>query len=175
MVFGCNLFQLVGQQTHISGNTLDLVQTAVEQAVIEPLKVHPASDCPMGTDHFMISFALQGKASLLQHSPCATSAVVFDNSKADWEGLCNYLLDQDFGTCYNDEGVELIWCAIRQIVPMAMNIYIPKVRLRRHQLPKWFSPDLRHRYTKEEMRAITYAAHNLAKRTTSRTSIQKLS
>ena len=99
--------------------------------------MHPASDCPLSTDHFMLSFGFQGEASLLQRFSCPTSTVVFDYSKADWEGLCNYILDQDFSRCYENKDVELIWCTIKQAVELAMNIYIPKVRQRRHQFPKW--------------------------------------
>ena len=77
------------------GGVLVTSLTYMEPAVIEALRVHSASDCPMSTDHFMLSFGLQGEASLLQHSPCTTSTVVFNYSKANWEGLCNYLLDQE--------------------------------------------------------------------------------
>ena len=90
IVFDCNLSQLVSQPTHIAGNTLDLVLNT-ESAVIEALRVQPAADCPLSMDHFMLSFGLQGEAFLLQRSSCASSTVVFDYSKADWEGLCNYI------------------------------------------------------------------------------------
>ena len=86
----------------------------------------------------MLSFGLLVQNSLLQYFPCVTPAVVFDYSKANWEGLCNYLLDQDFGICCEDKDVEQIWCKIKQVVILAMNIYIPKVRLRKHQSPNIF-------------------------------------
>ena len=82
-VFECNLSQLVCQPTHIAGNSLDLILTT-EPAVIETLRVHSASDCPLSTDHFLLSFGLQGEASSLQHSSC-TTPVVFDYSKANWD------------------------------------------------------------------------------------------
>ena len=116
----------------------------------------------------MLSFGLQGEASLLRRSSCATSTVVFDYSKADWEGLCNYLLDQDISRCYENKDVELIWCKIEQTVALAMNIYIPKVRLRRRQFPKWFSPHLHHQYkclnTVRRGYERSPTAHNLAKK-----------
>ena len=59
MTFDCNLCQLISQPTHIAGNNLDLVLTT-EPTVIEVLRVHPASDCTMSCDHFMLSFVLQG-------------------------------------------------------------------------------------------------------------------
>ena len=105
MVFDCNLFQLVSQPTHVACNTRDLVQTT-ELGVIDALRVDSASDCPLSLDHFILSFGLQGETFLLQHSPCATPAVVFDYSKTNWEVLCNYLLDQDFSICYEDKAVE---------------------------------------------------------------------
>ena len=55
MVIDCNLSQLVSQPTHIAGNTLELVLTTVP-AVIEALRVHPLSDCPLSTGHFMVNF-----------------------------------------------------------------------------------------------------------------------
>ena len=169
MFFDCNLFQLVSQPTHVAGNTLDLVLTT-ELAVIDALRVHFASDCPLSLDHFMLSFGLQGEASLLQYSPCATHAVVFNYSKANWGGLCNYLLDQDFSICYEDKDMELIWCRIKQVVTSVMNICIPKVCLRRHQFPKWFSPHLHHRYkcldTLRRRCERSPTAHNLVKKTT---------
>ena len=166
VVFDCNLSQLVGQPTHTTGNTLDLILTT-KPAVFEALRVHSASDCPLSTDHFMLSFGLQGEASLLRHSSCTTS-VVFDHSMANWEGLCNYLLDQDFSILYEYEDVELIWGAIKQVVISAMDIYTPKVRLRRHQFPKWFSPHLCHQYkcldTLRRRCRQSPTAHNLAKK-----------
>ena len=51
-----------------------------------------------------------------------------------------------------------------------MNMYIPKVCLRRHQFPKWFSPHLRHQYkcldTLRRRCERSPTAHNLAKKIT---------
>ncbi len=71
------------------GNLLDLVLTN-EIDLIKELKVHSELETPLSTDHLMISFDLQEDCN---QSYCLKSTGVFDYSKADWEGLNNYLLD----------------------------------------------------------------------------------
>ena len=97
MVFDYNLCQLFSQPTHITGNTLDLVVTT-EPAAVEELGVHPASECPMCSDHFMLSFGLQRKF-LLQHSPRPTPLWKYDYAKANLEGLSEFLLEADYSRC----------------------------------------------------------------------------
>ena len=77
-----------------------------------------------------------------QNSP----AVVFDYTKADWSGLSDYLLNQDFSMCYEEINVERIWAFFKNIIMSAMELFIPKVRLRRTQFPRWYSAELRHKF-----------------------------
>ena len=79
----------MGSPTHIKGNVLDLVLTSNEEAVTS-LKVHPGVDSPFKLDHFMVSFSLAVNTVC---PSCSATSLVFDYSKADWEGLCGYLLD----------------------------------------------------------------------------------
>ena len=44
------------------------------------------------------------------------------------------------------EDVEDIWAIIKHVVTSAMDRFIPKVKLRSSQLPKWLSEELRHQY-----------------------------
>ena len=39
---------------------------------------------------------------------------------------------------------SVIWNEIKSSIHNAMNMFIPKVRLRRHQFPCWYTPELRH-------------------------------
>ena len=40
--------------------------------------------------------------------------------------------------------VEYIWLFIKNIIHAGMNLFIPKVRIRKHQYPFWYTPELRH-------------------------------
>ena len=40
--------------------------------------------------------------------------------------------------------IEFIWSIIKNAIYSGMNLFIPKVRLRKHQFPRWFTPELRH-------------------------------
>ena len=40
--------------------------------------------------------------------------------------------------------IEFIWSIIKNAIYSGMNLFIPKVRLRKHQFPRWFTPVLRH-------------------------------
>ena len=40
--------------------------------------------------------------------------------------------------------MEKHWHEIKNSIHNAMNMFIPKVRLRRHQFPCWYTPELRH-------------------------------
>jgi len=60
----------------------------------------------------MISFNLQ---AVCDQYFCLKAAVVFDYSKADWEGLNNYLLDCNSEVCYESDNVEEIW-AVSEVV-----------------------------------------------------------
>lgn len=141
-IFECNLSQLVEDPTHIKGNLLDLVLVS-DDDLLEGLQVHPEDASPFTTDHYLISFCFQRSC---EYIPCKSPIIVFDYSKADWDGLSNHLMDNDFSLCFEVNDVEEIWSMIKLVVLSAMHLFIPKVRLRRYQFPRWFSPDLRHKY-----------------------------
>ena len=69
---------------------------------------------------------------------------VYDYSKANFNGLNDYLLQVDFSTCFNCRDVDVIWNNLKSIIIEACTIYIPKVKLRSFQQPKWFTPLIRH-------------------------------
>ena len=59
---------------------------------------------------------------------------VLDYLKADFNGLSDYLLQVDFSDCYHSDDVEYVWAIIKQSILL---LYIPKVRLKSQQTPKW--------------------------------------
>ena len=70
---------------------------------------------------------------------------MFDFPKADLDGLCSYLLDHDFSSCIQSNHVNTVWLRIKEAIMTGMNLFVPKVRLRRNQQPKWFTSHIRHR------------------------------
>lgn len=141
-IFECNLSQLVTVPTHTRGNMLDLIFTNDED-IVDELQVHPETDSPFLTDHYMITCSLR---SVCVGSPCVSSSIVFDYSRANWEEFCDYLLDCDFSVCLEDLDVELIWATFKLIVSEAMSKFIPQIQLRKYQFPRWFTPILRHKH-----------------------------
>ena len=128
--------------THVKGSILDLLLTNNDD-LIHNTVVHLPGETPILTDHFMVSY--QCRASESRNGNCRHSTLVYDFPKADWTGLCNHLLNEDFSVCLELNDVELIWATIKTIITSDMTFYIPKIRLKKHQLPVWFTPDLRHR------------------------------
>ena len=53
-------------------------------------------------------------------------------------------MDTDFSCCLQSRDVELVWSVIKHSILTAMHKFIPKVKLRSHQRPKWFTPDIQH-------------------------------
>ena len=68
---------------------------------------------------------------------------MFDYSKADFTGLCDHLLDIDFSNCLQSNAVEHVWSSIKYVILKAMDIYIPKVRLKTSKRPRWFTPEIK--------------------------------
>lgn len=140
-VFDHNLSQLVTSPTHCKGNILDLVFTNIPDSISTP-SVHSQQDCCLSSDHFLLSFsvAFTMPTSHHKHPLC----YVYDYSKADWEGLLNHLLDTDFSALYTTKDVDAAWSLLRDTITNATNRYIPKVCIRSHQRPKWFTSDVQH-------------------------------
>lgn len=137
-VFQNNLSQLVHSPTHLKGNILDLVLTNSDELIsnVEVIPPHHS----LSSDHYIISFQLSLLKSL---TPRQKPRYVFDFPKANLTGLCNFLLDFDF-SCLASVNIEYVWSAIKQAIYTGMDLFIPKVRIRSHQYPIWFTPELRH-------------------------------
>ena len=104
--------------------------------VFSPNNTYPS---PRTTFYSLLTFVhgLQPTLKLL-HTLC------LDFSKADLTGLSSFLMDTDFSCCFQSRDVELVWSVIKHSILTAMHKFIPKVKLRSHQRPKWFTPDIQH-------------------------------
>ena len=76
----------------------------------------------------------------------SSSLSFYDYSKADLDGLCDFLLDWDFRDCYLSSDVEDVWSSIKTAIKVGVSLFVPTILgNRRHSsLPKWFHPNLRH-------------------------------
>ena len=61
------------------------------------------------------------------------------------QGLCDYLLDYDFTSCFSSMNVELIWSELKSIIISAIHNFAPTVKPRCRQTLKWFTSQIRHR------------------------------
>ena len=91
---------------------------------------------------------------------------MFDFSKADFDGLADYLQDFDFSTCFKSNNIEFIWSIIRQSIITTMHPFIPKVKVKQKK-PMWFTSDIRHHlnriHTLKRICKKCPAARNLSK------------
>ena len=140
-MYNHNFAQLVDEPTHIRGNILDLVLTNSDDRVTN-ISVTPHQHL-IKSDHFIITFQLTHSAPS-QPPPTSNQKYVFDFPKADFEGLCSFLLDADFNPCLQSDDIEFVWSSLKNMIYTGMNLFIPKVRIRRHQFPRWFTPELHH-------------------------------
>ena len=99
------------------------------------------------SDHLMITFNYPHRSSPpnSQQVPRGNSThFVFDFPKADMEGFRSYLKTTDFSVCFQSSDVDTVWSTLKLLILYAMELFIPKVRLKTHQYPKWFTSDIRH-------------------------------
>ena len=131
---------MIESPTHIPGNTLDLVLTN-DPELVSDLSIHPHLSHTLTSDHFIISFTVTPfSLPSLRNEPI----YVFDYPKADLLGLCDYLLSSDLSLCLSSNDIELVWSTLKNLIYLAVDLFIPKVRLRSHQRPKWITPTLQH-------------------------------
>ena len=139
-VFAHNVYQAVEFPTHTMGNVLDLVLTNSADLLTN---VTVSSEVP--SDHFCIKLDVNLPSRKLTPSSSSSSSF-YDYSKADLEGLCDFLLDWDFHDCYLSSDVEDVWLFIKSAIEVGVSQFVPSFSgNRRHSsLPKWFHPNLRH-------------------------------
>ena len=138
-VFESNLTQLINCPTHIKGNTLDILLTN-NDSLIRNLSVTESSPL-LPFDHHKICFSIQSNSRPRQRK---RPTFVFNFTKGDYNGMCDYLLDTDFSDCLLPSSIEQAWSILKYAILTAMHIYIPKVRVKPKHHPKWFNSEIRH-------------------------------
>ena len=140
------LSQLIESPTHIKGNILDLLMTNHNDSIkILTILPHDQSSNIIPSDHCLITFDTRLYTDRRFTSSTSSCALVFDFPKADLDGLCSYLLDHHFSSCIQSNHVNTVWLRIKEAIMTGMNLFVPKVRLRRNQQPKCFTSHIRHR------------------------------
>ena len=139
-VFDYNISQVVDSPTHVKGNVLDLVLTNSAER-LDSLTIY--SDKFQYSDHFLIKFSVH----LLLPRP--TNAIhrslpALDYSRANYEGMCNYLLEFDFSKCLNSTDVEVIWLLLKNAITSAISLFTPAYVVHHSPHPKWFTREIRH-------------------------------
>ena len=112
----------------------------------------PNITCPSPqTMHLLISFDFHAWTPT---NTKITPHFVFDFSKANLTGLSSFLMDTDFSCCLQSRNVELVWSVIKHSILTAMHKFTPKVTLRSHQRPKWFTPGIQHHLNFTRVRTL---------------------
>lgn len=90
----------------------------------------------------MISFRIPTTSSPILK--CAQPRYIMDYSKADWTGLSSYLLDYDFHHLYAISDLDTLWYLFEKILTDSAKLFIPMIKIKATQDPKWFNSEIRH-------------------------------
>ena len=156
LVFELEISQVINSPTHIKGNLLDLVLTNSEDrlsGINISLDIFPLSD------HLTISFSLRLHMANIEKPRVSDKFRNF--AKADYVGMCDFLLDWDFSTCLQSTDVNLVWEDIKFAINEAISKYVPvsSVTKRFHNLPKWFNSNLRDQINRHRTLLRRYRSH----------------
>ena len=69
---------------------------------------------------------------------------VLDYSNADYNGLCDYLLDIDYSVCLQSGSIEFVWSYLKSVILTGMNMFIPKRQVKHKRYPQWYNSEIRH-------------------------------
>lgn len=83
------------------GNILDLLLTT-DSSFIESVCISTSSS--LYSDHMAVFFHLFCSSTTFSRS--SSHFYINDYSKADWDGLVDSLLDNDFGSCFDDTDID---------------------------------------------------------------------
>ena len=89
----------------------------------------------------MISFYIEG-CSPLSKKP--ESTFIFDYSRANYEGLCDYLFDSDLNSCLQSNSIEQIWSFLKETIHRGLHLFIPTVRVTPKVYSVWFNREIHH-------------------------------
>ena len=106
------LSQLVTSSTHIKGNILDLIITNSYESVSDVL-IDKTGKFSLNSDHYPVTFSYAFKSF---PCPCPTPFWVYDYTKANMEGLCEFFLEANYSGCLSSTDVEAIWEHLREAI-----------------------------------------------------------
>jgi len=69
---------------------------------------------------------------------------VYDYSKANWDGFLHYLQSQDYTDYLNTSNVKTLWSSLKHLIYQALSMFVPKIIIKAHHHPKWFTSALQH-------------------------------
>ena len=125
--FDFNLTQFVSGPTHTKGNIV-LTNTHF----IQDVNVKPSSPL-LTSDHFIVSFKIVFYSQLKAKTQ---SQFIYVYKNADMNSFREYLLDCDFTACFQSKYVEQVWAITKSALYKAMDLYVPKVKLKRYKHPR---------------------------------------
>ena len=141
LIIDHNLFQHVTVPTHIHGNILDLVITS-DTDLINDLVVHPLTDFPLQSDHFIITFSIC--ASVHHHNSRNGKQLTYNLNKTDWLGLNQFIAFNNADAIFYSDNIEITWARLKDLLHESMDKYIPKKQQHPPNRPQWFTSEIQH-------------------------------
>ena len=129
IITNLNLWQLIESPTHIAGNILDLLLTN-NDAVIQNLHVNSTLPLNLTSDHFMIEFDIVCTSPILSNSSNTHPYYIY--SRADWDGMLEFLTHYNFNPMYNLTDINLKWQFIKDVLLDAASQFVPISKLKSH-------------------------------------------
>ena len=114
----------ISLNTHTKGNIV-LTNTHF----IQDVNVKPSSPL-LTSDHFIVSF------KIVFYSQLKESQFIYVYKNADMDSFRECLLDYDFTACFQSKYVEQVWAITKSVLYKAMDLYVPKVKLKRYKHPR---------------------------------------
>jgi len=100
---------------------------------------HSHDNLPIKSDHHLVTFDLHIESP--EVSIANSSTFILDFNRANFEKMNNYLIELDL-TLSDD--VEYSWSIIKPAILDATALFIPKIKLKPSNLPKYFTPNIKH-------------------------------
>ena len=140
LIFQYNYSQVITCPTHDHGNLLDLIITNNDD-IISDIQVHSEGTLTIKSDHYPVTFNLK---SILNQKSDYRPINILDYSKANFDGLNEFLSSIDFSSCYQSEDVDFVWSFVKSVLLQGIRRFIPTIKSKSNPLPKWFTPILHH-------------------------------
>ena len=141
-VFDSNLCQLIDQPTHSNGNILDLMLCDNPNLISNLSISSKCCTCSLKSDHLFIFFKVCMKSP---KSKPSSPQFIYNYKKANYEELQLYLVSTDFSSCFDSGDLNVTWNSIKDIIYIAIDLFIPKTKLKCHPSPKWYNSSIRHK------------------------------